>query len=373
MRAYARKFGEDEEKWGVTGLLHDMDYEKHPTPAEHPMVGVAELEKRGYPEDVLHAIKGHADYLDVPRDTLMSKTLYAVDELSGFIVAVALMRPERLEGMKAKSVRKKMKQKSFAAAVNRDDIVRGAEELGVDLNEHIEFVAAALKESRRSGSRAEGRLRARALCYDGCGGEERSSALARVMVVFGGRSGEHEVSLASARAIMDALGGRHEVVPVGITRGGGLDLLRRSHARAGIQEQGYDRGRRRQRHRPPGEERAEDTGGARLRGRGLPCPARALWGGRHDPGHARARGRPLRRERGAGQRGRDGQADDEEDLRLPRPPAGRVARPHPQRVGRGRGRLGPARRGLPSDFRASSSPRTSAPASASARPRTLWC
>ena len=146
MRAYARKFGEDEEKWGATGLLHDMDYEKHPTPAEHPMVGVAELEKRGYPEDVLHAIKGHADYLDVPRDTLMSKTLYAVDELSGFIVAVALMRPERLEGMKAKSVRKKMKQKSFAAAVNRDDIVRGADELGVDLNEHIEFVAAALKE-----------------------------------------------------------------------------------------------------------------------------------------------------------------------------------------------------------------------------------
>jgi putative nucleotidyltransferase with HDIG domain len=146
MRAYARKFGEDEEKWGVTGLLHDMDYEKHPTPAEHPMVGVAELEKRGYPEDVLYAIKGHADYLDVPRDTLMSKTLYAVDELSGFIVAVALMRPERLEGMKAKSVRKKMKQKSFAAAVNRDDIVRGAEELGVDLNEHIEFVAAALNE-----------------------------------------------------------------------------------------------------------------------------------------------------------------------------------------------------------------------------------
>lgn len=146
MRAYARKFGEDEEKWGATGLLHDMDYEKHPTPAEHPIVGVAELERRGYPEDVLHAIKGHADYLDVPRDTLMSKTLYAVDELSGFIVAVALMRPERLEGMKAKSVRKKMKQKSFAAAVNREDIVRGAEELGVDLNEHIEFVAAALKE-----------------------------------------------------------------------------------------------------------------------------------------------------------------------------------------------------------------------------------
>ena len=146
MRAYARKFGEDEEKWGVTGLLHDMDYERHPTPAEHPMVGVRELESRGYPEDVLHAIKGHADYLDVPRDTLMSKTLYAVDELSGFIVAVALMRPEGLAGLKAKSVRKKMKQKSFAAAVNREDIVSGAEELGIDLNEHIEFVARALEE-----------------------------------------------------------------------------------------------------------------------------------------------------------------------------------------------------------------------------------
>jgi putative nucleotidyltransferase with HDIG domain len=146
MRAYARRFGEDEEKWGITGLLHDMDYEKHPTPEEHPMVGVRELESRGYPEDVIHAIKGHADYLDVPRDTLMSKTLYAVDELSGFIVACALMRPEGLENMKAKSVRKKMKQKSFAAAVNREDMVRGAEELGVDLNEHIEFVAHALRE-----------------------------------------------------------------------------------------------------------------------------------------------------------------------------------------------------------------------------------
>ena len=146
MRAYAREFGEDEEKWGITGLLHDMDYEKHPTPDEHPMVGVRELEKRGYPEDVLHAIKAHADYLDVPRDTLMAKTLYAVDELSGFVVACALVRPEGLEGLRAKSVRKKMKQKSFAAAVNREDIVRGAEELGVDLNEHIEFVAGALRE-----------------------------------------------------------------------------------------------------------------------------------------------------------------------------------------------------------------------------------
>jgi putative nucleotidyltransferase with HDIG domain len=146
MRAYAKKFGEDEKKWGITGLLHDMDYEKYPTPNEHPVVGVRELERRGYPEDVLHAIKAHADYLDVPRDTLMAKTLYAVDELSGFVVACALVRPEGLEGLRARSVRKKMKQKSFAAAVNREDIVRGAEELGVDLNEHIEFVAGALRE-----------------------------------------------------------------------------------------------------------------------------------------------------------------------------------------------------------------------------------
>ena len=146
MRAYARKFGEDEERWGITGLLHDMDYEKHPTPAEHPTVGVAELERRGYPEDVRRAILSHADYLDVPRETPMEKTLYAVDELSGFIVACALVRPERLEGLKAKSVRKKMKQKSFAASINREDITSGAEELGVDLNEHIDFVVAALRE-----------------------------------------------------------------------------------------------------------------------------------------------------------------------------------------------------------------------------------
>jgi putative nucleotidyltransferase with HDIG domain len=146
MRAYARKFGEDEEKWGITGLLHDMDYEKHPTPAEHPMVGVRELASRNYPEDVLEAIKGHADYLDVPRETLLARTLYAVDELSGFIVACALVRPEGLEGLRAKSVRKKMKQRSFAANVSREDIVRGAEEIDVDLNGHIDFIAAALRE-----------------------------------------------------------------------------------------------------------------------------------------------------------------------------------------------------------------------------------
>ncbi len=147
MRAYAVRFGEDEERWAITGLLHDMDYEKHPTPEEHPTVGVEELARLGYPEDVRRAILSHADYLDVPRETKMEKTLYAVDELSGFVMAVALMRPGRLDGLKAKSVKKKMKQKSFAAGVNRDDIVRGAEDLGVDLDEHIEFVAAALEEN----------------------------------------------------------------------------------------------------------------------------------------------------------------------------------------------------------------------------------
>lgn len=146
MRAYARRFGEDEEKWGITGLLHDMDYEKHPTPDEHPMVGVRELEQRGYPADMLRAIESHADYLDTPRDTLMSKTLYAVDELSGFVTACALVRPEGLSGMKARSVRKKMKQSTFAASVNREDIVSGAEELGVDLKEHIDFVISALQQ-----------------------------------------------------------------------------------------------------------------------------------------------------------------------------------------------------------------------------------
>lgn len=157
MRAYARKFDEDEEKWRITGLLHDMDYEKHPTPAEHPMVGVRELANRGYAEDVIEAIKGHADYLNVPRETLLAKTLYAVDELSGFITACALVRPEGLEGLKAKSVRKKMKQKSFAASVSREDIVNGAEELGVDLNEHIDFVVEALRKESHSLDLVPGR------------------------------------------------------------------------------------------------------------------------------------------------------------------------------------------------------------------------
>jgi putative nucleotidyltransferase with HDIG domain len=145
MRAYAERYGEDVSKWGIVGLLHDFDYERWPTPPEHPLKGAEILAERGYPDDVIYAIKSHADYLeDCPRVSLMDKTLYACDELAGLITAAALVRPEGIRGMKAKSVRKKMKQKSFAAAVNREDIVRGAEDLGVDLNEHIQFVVDAM-------------------------------------------------------------------------------------------------------------------------------------------------------------------------------------------------------------------------------------
>ena len=146
MRAYAEKLGEDTEKWATTGLLHDFDYERWPDPPDHPLQGSEILRSKGYPEDVIYAIKSHADYLtDCPRLSPMDKALYACDELCGFVVACALMRPGRLEGMTAKSVRKKMKTASFAAAVNRDDIVRGAADLGVDLDEHISFLIAALQ------------------------------------------------------------------------------------------------------------------------------------------------------------------------------------------------------------------------------------
>lgn len=150
MRAYARKYGDDEEKWGCVGLLHDFDYERWPNPPDHPLKGSEILTKRGYPEDVIYAIKSHADYLeDCPRVSRMDKTLYACDELCGFITACAMVRPGRLEGLKAKSVRKKLKQASFAAAVNRDDITNGAEDLGVDLNEHIDFCIAAMQTVAR--------------------------------------------------------------------------------------------------------------------------------------------------------------------------------------------------------------------------------
>lgn len=145
MRAYARKFSEDEEKWAIVGLLHDFDYERWPDPPDHPLKGSEILGERGYPADVIYAIKSHADYLlDCPRISRLDKTLYACDELAGFCTAVAMVRPEGIHGMKAKSVRKKMKQKSFAAAVNRDDIMRGAEDLEVELNEHIQFVIDAM-------------------------------------------------------------------------------------------------------------------------------------------------------------------------------------------------------------------------------------
>lgn len=147
VRSYARKFGEDENKWGIVGLLHDFDYERWPDPPDHPLKGSEILTQRGYPEDVIYAIKSHADYLtDCPRVSLLDKTLFACDELAGFITACAKVRPEGLGGMKAKSVKKKMKQKAFAAAVNRDDIVRGAEDLGVDIGEHIQLVIDAMAQ-----------------------------------------------------------------------------------------------------------------------------------------------------------------------------------------------------------------------------------
>ncbi len=145
MRAYARKFGEDEDRWGIVGLLHDFDYERWPDPPDHPLKGSEILRERGYPDDVIYAIKSHADYLeDCPRVSLLDKALYACDELAGFISACALVRPEGIHGMKAKSVRKKMKQASFAAKVNRNDITSGAEDFGVDLNDHIQFVIDAM-------------------------------------------------------------------------------------------------------------------------------------------------------------------------------------------------------------------------------------
>lgn len=151
MRAYARKWNEDEEKWGIVGLLHDFDYERWPDPPDHPLKGSQILSQLGYPEDVIYAIKSHADYLeDYPRVSRMDKALYACDELAGFIVAVAKVRPGGMEGMKATSVMKKLKQKSFAAAVKRDDIRRGAEELGVELKEHIQFVIDAIAQASDS-------------------------------------------------------------------------------------------------------------------------------------------------------------------------------------------------------------------------------
>ena len=146
MRAYARRFGEDEELWGITGLIHDFDYEEHPTAEEHPLVGAKILEELGWPSEIIEAVKGHAEYLNVPRETLMAKALFAVDELTGLIVACTLVRPDKsIHSLKVKSVRKKWKDKSFARGVSREDIERGAAELGVDLNEHIAIVIEAMQ------------------------------------------------------------------------------------------------------------------------------------------------------------------------------------------------------------------------------------
>ena len=145
MRAYARQGGEDEELWGITGLVHDLDYERYPDlDTGHPRHALKELEARGYPYEVIDAVAGHAEFLGVPRETPLAKTLFAVDEVSGFIAACALVRPTGIEGMTPKSVRKKLKAPSFAAGVDRDQVRRGAEELGVDFDQHVAFVIEAM-------------------------------------------------------------------------------------------------------------------------------------------------------------------------------------------------------------------------------------
>lgn len=146
MRAYARKFGEDEEKWGIVGLIHDFDYDKWPSMEDHPYRGNEILAERGWPDDIRRAIMSHAEYSGVSRDSMMEKTLFACDELAGFITAVTLVKPSKsLDEVDAKSVRKKMKDKAFARSVNREDITRGAAEMGIDLEEHIAFCIDAMK------------------------------------------------------------------------------------------------------------------------------------------------------------------------------------------------------------------------------------
>jgi len=148
MRAYARKWDEDEGLYAVTGLVHDLDYERHPDlDTGHPRYALEELERLEYPQEIIDAVAGHADFLGVPRETRLAKTLYAVDELSGFVAACALVRPTGIEGMKPKSIKKKLRQPSFAAAVDREQVSRGIEELGVDPDEHMTLVIEALAEN----------------------------------------------------------------------------------------------------------------------------------------------------------------------------------------------------------------------------------
>ena len=145
VRAYARKFGEDEELWGVTALLHDFDWEMHPTLDQHPQDGAPILREEGYPEEVIESVLSHAEHLALQRDTPLKKTLFACDELSGFIHACGLVRPDGIATLEPKSVKKKLKQPSFAAGVNRDDVYKGPELLGVELDDHIRFVIEALR------------------------------------------------------------------------------------------------------------------------------------------------------------------------------------------------------------------------------------
>jgi putative nucleotidyltransferase with HDIG domain len=145
VRAYARTYGEDEELWGVTALLHDFDYEIHPTLDKHPQDGATILREEGYPEEVIEAVLSHAEHLAMPRDTMLKKTLFACDELAGFIHACGLVRPTGLDGLEPKSVKKKLKQPSFAAGVHRDEVYAGAELLGLELDEHIRNVTEAMQ------------------------------------------------------------------------------------------------------------------------------------------------------------------------------------------------------------------------------------
>lgn len=151
MRAYAIRFGEDADRWGLAGLIHDFDYERYPNAAhsptdEHPAFGVGVLRERGWPDDILQAVLGHATYCNVPRESRMARTLFAVDELTGLITATALVKPTKsVHDVDARSVKKKMKDKAFAKGVNRDDVILGAQELGVELDDHIQFVIEAMR------------------------------------------------------------------------------------------------------------------------------------------------------------------------------------------------------------------------------------
>ncbi len=145
MRHYARLWGEDEELWGITGLLHDMDYDQHPSLEEHPFVAMEILKQKGYPEEVVRAVGSHADHTGIPRQTRMEHTLFACDELTGFVTAVALVRPnKKLSEVDVSAVRKKMKDKAFARAVSREDLLKGAEEIGVPFDEHVQNVITAM-------------------------------------------------------------------------------------------------------------------------------------------------------------------------------------------------------------------------------------